>query len=475
MNKLSGILGVILLCCTFCAYGQVEPNYDTILPKDYFLDTVKHVQFTALDSNGGVPVPKRDPLVQAEMDKRWMKTQIQKLSARNMYGRGYVKGGKDSAAIFIAKKFKELKLQSVSKDGRYGQGFSFPVNTFPGKMSLIIDEDTLIPGLDFLIDPASPSLKKEAMPMAKIDLDEVNNYLDWARVLRTIDTTHVYYVKNVDSFCVRVLHIRPSAFASKLPKGCYIIPEEGKLTWSVSRETIPATVLYVRESALQKKMGQATVDVVAVFEPKMRNENVVAYMPGTIKDTFIAFTAHYDHLGLMGDTAAFFPGASDNASGVAVMLFLANWFSKHPSKYSILFIAFAGEEASLMGSEFFVKSPLVPLKNIKFLTNIDIMGDATDGITVVNATEFPVEFQLLKQVNEKGSYVPEIKKRGKAANSDHYYFTNQGVHCFFTYSNGGKGYYHDVFDKPREVTLNHVDGVARMLIDFVKEISNLHL
>jgi aminopeptidase YwaD len=188
-----------------------------------------------------------------------------------------------------------------------------------------------------------------------------------------------------------------------------------------------------------------------------------------VKDSFLVFSAHYDHLGMMGDTT-FFPGASDNASGVAMLLYLAYYYAKHPQHYTMVFIAFAGEEAALMGSEFFVNYPFIPLKNIRFLTNIDIMGDATDGITVVNATEFPKEFGLLKKINEKSSYLPEIRSRGKAANSDHYYFTEAGVPSFFMYSNGGNGYYHDIYDRAREVTLNHIDDVAKLLMDFVKEL-----
>ncbi len=47
--------------------------------------------------------------------------------------------------------------------------------------------------------------------------------------------------------------------------------------------------------------------------------------------------------------------------------------------------------------------------------------------------------------------------------NDHYHFTEAGVPAFFIYSNGGMGYYHDVFDVPGAVTLNHVVGVAALL------------
>jgi aminopeptidase YwaD len=110
------------------------------------------------------------------------------------------------------------------------------------------------------------------------------------------------------------------------------------------------------------------------------------------------------------------------------------------------------------------------LSQIKFLTNVDIMGDATDGITVVNATEYPRQFELLEKINSERQLLPQIKSRGKAANSDHYHFSEAGVPSFFIYTNGGKGYYHDIYDKPGEITLNNVDNIVKLVIAFLKEI-----
>ena len=101
---------------------------------------------------------------------------------------------------------------------------------------------------------------------------------------------------------------------------------------------------------------------------------------------------------------------------------------------------------------------------------MDIMGDATDGITVVNATEYPAQFKLLEQINNERHLLPQIKSRGKAANSDHYHFSEAGVPSFFIYTNGGKGYYHDIYDKPDELSLMNVDNIVKLVIAFLKEI-----
>jgi aminopeptidase YwaD len=393
---------------------------------------------------------------------------IEVLSSPEFAGRGYVKDGRELAARFVLKKFKKFNLLPLTPDSSYLQLFDFPVNTFPGRMDLAFNDEKLSTGRAFMIDASSSGFTKENLKLKKINLKKVSDSAGLREALADIDTSHAYLLKNVDDYCTN-FNVRKDKFASLLPAGVFIIPTEDKLTWTVSREVSPATVFYVRAEDVPRKIKIVDVDVNSQFIPAARNENIIGYLPGEIKDTFIAFTAHYDHLGEMG-RLTIFPGASDNASGTAMLLSLEKYFSTHPQHYSILFIAFAGEEAGLMGSEFYTWKPQVPLNQIKFLTNLDILGDATNGITVVNATKFPVEFSLLQQINEKGKYIPEIKSRGEAANSDHYYFSEAGVHSFFIYSNGGKGYYHDVYDDAFEVKLKNIAGVQKLLIDFVKEL-----
>jgi aminopeptidase YwaD len=401
-------------------------------------------------------------------EKQFLKAEVDILASRGMCGRGYVNNGREKAAQYLRKRFGDMKLKAINNDGLFGQGFAFPVNTFPSKMELVINGDRLRPGIDFLIDPSSPSYTGGDLSVKKIDFAEVKDLGTLALTVSGLTPDHAYVLEHVTEMCA-ALELSKDDFILQLPRGCYIIPESRKLTWSVSRSLNPATVFYVKEDALPKKLKKVSVDVYSLFLEHAANDNIIGYVPGLITDTFVAFTAHYDHLGMMGDSTIF-PGASDNASGTAMMLSLASYFSAHPQYYSMLFIAFAGEEASLMGSEFFVWHPLVPLSNIKFLTNIDILGDASNGITVVNATEFPREFDLMKSLNDRHQYMPEIRSRGPAANSDHYHFTKAGVHSFFIYSNGGKGHYHDVFDNASQITLNNVGGVAKLLIDFVKEL-----
>ena len=402
--------------------------------------------------------------------KEQLRKDITALTDTSMHGRGYVKSGKEAASQYLQKRFEEIGLKMVARKKTYTQPYSFSVNTFPGKMELIINGAMLAAGKDYIIDAGSPAYTRDNLTLKTIDMAKIPTNAAWEKMLETSfkDRNAVYYLKNFDQG-MKILDIRKYALAGQLPKGCYIIPEKEKLTWDVAQDNNDAVVFYVKESAMSADSGSVNVHVQAELQQDVQSENIVGYVPGTREDSFVAITAHYDHLGMMGDSAMF-PGASDNASGTAMMLYLAGYFAAHPQRYSILFIAFSGEEPGLMGSKYYVKNPIVMLKRMKFLTNIDIMGDATDGVTVVNATEYPDQFALLQKVNKDHNYIPQVKSRGKAANSDHYFFSEAGVPSFFIYSNGGKGYYHDVYDKANELSLEHVDGVTHMVIDFIEQM-----
>ena len=93
-------------------------------------------------------------------------------------------------------------------------------------------------------------------------------------------------------------------------------------------------------------------------------------------------------------------------------------------------------------------------------------GTGIDGITVVNATEFPKEFALMQKINTDGKFLKTINARGKAANSDHYFFTEKGVPAFFFYTLGGIAAYHDVFDKAATLPLTEQADLMQLMIKF---------
>lgn len=193
-----------------------------------------------------------------------------------------------------------------------------------------------------------------------------------------------------------------------------------KLTHTCSQKVdgFPSVQLLVPDSInIQQafKKCYADLHLTNKFIPNHQSQNVIGFIPGAVyPDSFIVFSAHYDHLGQMG-SKVYFPGANDNASGCAMLLNLAKYYSlpENKPKYSIAFIAFAGEEVGLLGSDYFTKNSLFPLPKIKFVFNMDIMGTGEEGITVVNGSVFKPEFEKLKQINSDNKYIKDVKIRGK--------------------------------------------------------------
>ncbi len=185
-------------------------------------------------------------------------------------------------------------------------------------------------------------------------------------------------------------------------------------------------------------------------------------------DSFIVFTAHYDHLGKMGKETIF-PGANDNASGASVLLDLANYYTNkaETGNYCYVFIAFGGEEAGLVGSKYFTEHPSFALDKIKFLINLDLLGNGEEGITVVNGRLHKKEFETLVKINDEKGYLEAVNARGKARNSDDYYFTEKDVPAFFIYTLGKNKAYHDIYDKPETLLFPEYNDLFDLLTDFV--------
>ena len=390
---------------------------------------------------------------------------IETLCSKKMAGRGYVNKGDQYASNYIEKEYKKIGL--ISFDKNYFQSFEFSVNTFPKEIEIIYNGKTLIPGVDYIVDPACPSVnfKGNAHYMSIQSLDSVDHYNNWGGKLKAavIDTFNAQYYTDA---AINLKH-----YVSDPRNQLIVKLSKDKLTWSCSQKQSKVPVIILRSELFNRDISaNFEVKVKSDFIKKNISRNVIGFIEGSkFKDSFIYVTAHYDHLGMMGKQT-YFPGANDNASGIAMMLNLAKYYQTNKPKYSMVFIAFSGEEAGLIGSHHYVEHPLTALSNIKFLVNLDLMGNGADGVMVVNGTINPSEFQLLKSINEKEKYLPEVKIRGKAANSDHYWFAQSGVPAFFFYLMGPYPFYHDVNDKTTALPLTNFDQAFMLFQSFISKL-----
>jgi aminopeptidase YwaD len=360
-------------------------------------------------------------------DINFAKKIVDTLTSPYFWGRGYTRDGMGKAANYLAQQFKNLGLTPV-KNNSFFQPFSYPVNTFPGKMQVSINGKALTPGKDFIVSASSKGVDAKGQ-------------------LQQQDSTHFTDAQNRITVTI-----------------------QDKLTWSVATKPADFTTIQLDRKSVNEVPANFSANIESKFISDFKTVNVCGLVKGTSKpDSIIVISAHYDHLGGMGD-ATFFPGANDNASGTALLLGLAKYYAANPQPYTVAFICFAGEEAGLIGSEFFTKNALFPLKNIRLVLNLDLEGTGEEGITVVNATEFTKEFALLNEVNNSGKYLAKINPRAKAANSDHYWFTEKGVPAFFLYTMGGIKAYHDVFDKAETLPMNEYEDLLKLIKGFNEKL-----
>ncbi|HZH86710.1 MAG TPA: M20/M25/M40 family metallo-hydrolase [Brumimicrobium sp.] len=393
------------------------------------------------------------------------------LCSDSLYGRGYVNNGVNKAADFLKDEFEKAGLQPYFDNASYFQTFEFDVNTFPGIVELRVDDKILQPGVDFLVDEVSGSFDGE-LNLIEVDTNVLSKLYLLDPMVEKVRTGE----KN--GFFIDLSGMTPQAaygavyqFNSLAILGAVVYVTDQKFTWSVGRKQLKYPILHVKKGEIDPK-STLNVKIDAEMVKNFQSKNVVGYLPAKKKKAeTIIFTAHYDHLGGMGtEPQTYFPGANDNASGTAMLISMADHFVANPSEYNIVFIAFAGEEAGLVGSEYFVKSKTINFSKIKFLLNLDIMGSGEEGITVVNGRIHEKSFDQLKAINDDKKYLAQVKSRGETANSDHYHFHVKGVPSFFIYTMGPNKNYHDVYDTYEELSFSAYNNIVKLLVEFVEQL-----
>jgi hypothetical protein len=214
------------------------------------------------------------------------------------------------------------------------------------------------------------------------------------------------------------------------------------------------------------------IPAAAAQPPRVQGRNVGAVLRGAdpaLRDEWVIVSAHYDHLGVR--SGVLYPGADDNASGVAMMIETARSLAAAPGKLkrSIMFIGFDLEEVGLFGSRYFVAHPPVPLSRIVLFITADMIGRSLGGIcrehVFVMGTEHapglrpwiaaaakdrPLEIGLL------GSDLLVLSR------SDYGPFRSRQVPFLF-FSTGENPVYHSPQDKPETLDYPKLTSISRVV------------
>lgn len=398
------------------------------------------------------------------------RTIMDTLSSASMFGRGYVNNGCGIAAEYLTNEMRNTGLKSFGEG--FKQNFHVNVKSYPSSVSMIIDGTILKPGEEFAVITGSPTVEG-SFKLIEIDSTWFKRYCkieklkkrDLSKTLIVFNTgiTSGKYKKLTDSL-LRNNYIHCAGFINVIDKN--------SVAWSVNSadKVLPYPVFNVVNRVMSSKPSSAYINVVLEAVDNYKVSNVIGYLPGTSdSDSFVVITAHYDHLGMMGKDA-YFPGANDNASGTAMMLDLADYYSKAENQlpYSLVFMALAGEEIGLRGSQYAAENSLFPLNKIRFLINLDMVGTGSEGITMVNGVQYPEHFEKMVKINADNEYILKVVKRGESCNSDHCPFYKKGVPAVFIYSMGSEHIeYHSLKDKSQLVPLTEYEDIFRLIRDFI--------
>lgn len=236
-----------------------------------------------------------------------------------------------------------------------------------------------------------------------------------------------------------------------------------------------------------KKEYLVQVSVSGIQRHDFVGHNIVGIVEGSdpiLKNEFIVFSAHYDHLGTNNNVEekdSIYNGARDNAVGVVTILNTAKSFAIKPPKRSALFLLFMGEEIGLLGSKWYVDHPLIPLNKTVFCFNSDNAGYNDKSITtVVGLDRTSAKKNIITAAESNGLKAVDTAAEERALFyfSDNINFAKFGIPSV-TFSMGFKSfdeeiykYYHQVEDNPETLDYDYLEKFISTYVSAGRLISN---
>ncbi len=221
--------------------------------------------------------------------------------------------------------------------------------------------------------------------------------------------------------------------------------------------------------------------------------NVIGYIEGTDKkDEYVFLTAHYDHLGKIGDRIYY--GADDDGSGTVSVIEMAEAFIKAKQegkgpRRSVVFMAVSGEEKGLWGSEFYSDNPVFPLDKTTVDLNIDMVGrvdterkteDSLNYIYVIGHDKLSSDLPVINEAANARSSKLTLDYKFDDPNdeeriyyrSDHYNFARKGVPVLFFYDGMLKADYHKPTDTVDKINFELMEKRVHLIFLTAWEIAN---
>jgi peptidase M28-like protein/PDZ domain-containing protein len=206
-----------------------------------------------------------------------------------------------------------------------------------------------------------------------------------------------------------------------------------------------------------------------------KGRNVIGFYDNNAETT-VVIGAHYDHLGLGGQGSLFregdsiHNGADDNASGVAMLLQLASRLDEIDD-HNYLFIAFSGEEMGLLGSNYYLKNPTIPIESISYMINLDMVGRLKEENTIAvhGVGTSPIFKQILFANNDQGLVIKELESGIGPSDFTSFYLADVPVLSFFT---GQHEDYHKPGDDAEKLNYEGMELIANYVLNILTDLDD---
>jgi hypothetical protein len=466
-----------------------------------------------------------NPSVKRKVTSRELKDHVVYLSSGSLEGRQTGTTADSIAAEYIKKQFEKIGLKPLIGDGF--QRFKVTNKIVQGSGNLLmINDKKYSPGKDFLPFgfSADKSFESEVVfagygfsinndSLKWNDYEGIDIYGKWVMILRadpesekTIskfvpfsgDRDKALLAKDLGAGGILMVSGPASDPEDRFdPLSSYDHPldipvirikrEIADIILSRSKTTVAELELKLNNTRRSSsfKTGTYANGISEIIREKSLTRNVVMILEGQdekLKNEYVIMGAHFDHLGMGGagsssrapDTIAVHHGADDNASGVSMMLELAEKFAKTKgsNKRSIIFIAFSAEEMGLLGSKYFVENPGIDLSKANVMINLDMIGRLHEdnslqigGIGTADRLRDIVlslsDTLLVKHTFAEEGYGP----------SDHSSFYGKDIPVLF-YSTGAHLDYHTPADTYEKLNYKAMVKISDLVFNVARELAN---
>ncbi len=244
----------------------------------------------------------------------------------------------------------------------------------------------------------------------------------------------------------------------------------------------------LKRPIFRSQSGSASLDVKGAKEERFTVHNVIGYVEGTdakLKDEIVIYSAHYDHVGIGAPNAegdSIYNGTRDNAIGSITVVEAARNIAAHPLKRSSMFIFFTGEEKGLLGSEWYVEHPVVPLEKVVYCFNSDNAGYNDKTLATVIGLERTTARPVLEKAAETYGLTANVDPapdQNLFDRSDQVSFAKKGIPALMfmlglsSFDDAVMAFYHQPDDNPDSVDYDYLFKFTKAYVYGCRLVGNM--